>query len=44
MREFDSVLGCWSFDANGDIDLRGATRLIDRNGRYEPLGVLPIKV
>ena len=41
MREFDRVLDCWSFDA---IDLRRATGLIGRNGRFEPLGVLPIKV
>ena len=43
-REFDGVLGCWSFDASGDIDLRCATRLIVENGRVEPLGVLSIKV
>ncbi len=26
-RDFDGLLGRWSFDANGDIDLRRATRL-----------------
>ena len=41
--EFDGVLGRWSFDANGDIDLRRATRLVVRDGRFEPLGVLPIE-
>ncbi len=44
MREFDGVLGCWCFVAIGDRDLRRATRLIARNGRFKPLGVLPIKV
>jgi branched-chain amino acid transport system substrate-binding protein len=42
-REFDGVLGRWSFDANGDIDLRRATRLTVRNGIFEPLAVLPIE-
>jgi branched-chain amino acid transport system substrate-binding protein len=42
-REFDGVLGRWSFDANGDIDLRRGTRLSVRNGRFEPLEVLPIE-
>ncbi len=42
-REFDGVLGRWSFDANGDIDLRRGTRLVVRNGRFEPLSVLPIE-
>jgi branched-chain amino acid transport system substrate-binding protein len=41
-RDFDGVLGRWSFDPNGDIDLRRATRLTVRNGRFEPLKVLPI--
>jgi hypothetical protein len=36
------VLGHWSFDANGDIDLRRGTRLTVRSGRFEPLTVLPI--
>jgi branched-chain amino acid transport system substrate-binding protein len=42
-RDFDGVLGRWSFDANGDIDLRRATRLTIRNGVFEPLIVLPIE-
>jgi branched-chain amino acid transport system substrate-binding protein len=42
-RDFDGVLGHWSFDANGDIDLRRGTRLTIRNGRFEPLTVLAIE-
>jgi branched-chain amino acid transport system substrate-binding protein len=42
-RDFDGVLGRWSFDANGDIDLRRGTRLTVRNGDFEPLTVLPIE-
>jgi branched-chain amino acid transport system substrate-binding protein len=42
-RDFDGVLGRWSFDANGDIDLRRGTRLTVRNGHFEPLTVLPIE-
>lgn len=41
-RDFDGVLGRWSFDANGDIDLRRGTRLTVRSGRFEPLDVLAI--
>jgi branched-chain amino acid transport system substrate-binding protein len=41
-RDFEGVLGRWSFDANGDIDLRRATRLTVRDGAFEPLTVLPI--
>jgi branched-chain amino acid transport system substrate-binding protein len=41
-RDFDGLLGRWSFDANGDIDLRCATRLTVRAGRFEPLSVLTI--
>jgi len=41
-REVDGVLGRWSFDANGDIDLRRGTRLTVRNGQFEPLAVLDI--
>jgi branched-chain amino acid transport system substrate-binding protein len=41
-RDFDGLLGRWSFDENGDIDVRRATRLTVRNGRFEPLTVLPI--
>ena len=41
-RDFDGVLGRWSFDVNGDIDLRRATRLTVRDGAFEPLTVLPI--
>jgi branched-chain amino acid transport system substrate-binding protein len=42
-RDFDGVLGRWSFDENGDIDLRRGTRLTVRNGDFEPLTVLPIE-
>jgi branched-chain amino acid transport system substrate-binding protein len=42
-RDFDGVLGRWSFDANGDIDLRRATRLMVRGGDFEPLTVLEIE-
>ena len=41
-RDFDGVLGHWSFDANGDIDLRRGTRLTVRSRHFEPLTVLPI--
>lgn len=41
-RDFEGVLGRWSFDANGDIDLRRGTRLTVRNGSFEPLTVLSI--
>lgn len=42
-RDFDGVLGRWSFDANGDIDLRRGTRLTVRNGIFEALAVLSIE-
>jgi branched-chain amino acid transport system substrate-binding protein len=42
-RDFDGLLGRWSFDANGDIDLRRGTRLTIRNELFEPLAVLPIQ-
>ena len=42
-RDFDGLLGRWSFDANGDIDLRRATRLTVRDGDFEPLSVLEIE-
>ena len=32
-RDFDGLLGRWSFDSNGDIDLRRATRLTVRGRR-----------
>lgn len=41
-RDFDGVLGRWSFDANGDLDLRRGTRLTVRDGDFEALTVLPI--
>jgi branched-chain amino acid transport system substrate-binding protein len=41
-QDFDGVLGRWSFDANGDIDLRRGTRLTVRSGSFEPLAVLAI--
>ncbi len=41
-RDFDGLLGRWSFDENGDIDVRRATRLTVRSGDFEPLAVLPI--
>jgi branched-chain amino acid transport system substrate-binding protein len=42
-RDFDGVLGRWSFDENGDIDLRRGTRLTVRRGDFEPLAVLSIE-
>jgi branched-chain amino acid transport system substrate-binding protein len=42
-RDFDGALGRWSFDANGDIDLRRATRLMVRGRDFEPLRVLEIE-
>jgi branched-chain amino acid transport system substrate-binding protein len=33
-RDFDGLLGRWSFDSNGDIDLRRATRLTVRDGDF----------
>jgi branched-chain amino acid transport system substrate-binding protein len=41
-RDFAGVLGRWSFDANGDIDLRRGTRLTVRGGEFQPLAVLPV--
>jgi branched-chain amino acid transport system substrate-binding protein len=41
--DFDGLLGRWSFDANGDIDLRRATRLTVRGHDFEPLKVLEIE-
>jgi branched-chain amino acid transport system substrate-binding protein len=38
-RDFDGLLGRWSFDRNGDIDLRRATRLTVRDGDFSYLGV-----
>jgi branched-chain amino acid transport system substrate-binding protein len=38
-RDFDGLLGRWSFDANGDIDLRHATRLTVRDGEFSYLEV-----
>ncbi len=38
-RDFDGLLGRWSFDSNGDIDLRQATRLTVREGDFSYLGV-----
>jgi branched-chain amino acid transport system substrate-binding protein len=38
-RDFDGLLGRWSFDRSGDIDLRKATRLTVRDGDFSYLGV-----
>ena len=38
-RDFDGLLGRWSFDANGDADLRRATRLAVRDGDFAFLDV-----
>jgi branched-chain amino acid transport system substrate-binding protein len=38
-RDFDGLLGRWSFDANGDADLRRATRLAVRDGDFAFLEV-----
>ena len=42
-RDFDGLLGCWSFDENGDIDVRRGTRLTVRGGDFEPLTVSTIE-
>jgi hypothetical protein len=41
--DFDGLLCTWSFDANGDIDLRRATRLTVRGHDFEPLSALEIE-
>ena len=38
-RDFDGLLGRWSFDSNGDVDLRRATRLAVRDGDFTYLWV-----
>jgi branched-chain amino acid transport system substrate-binding protein len=38
-RDFDGLPGRWSFDSNGDIDLRRATRLTVRDGDFSYLEV-----
>ena len=42
-REFPGLQGRFSFDANGDADLRRGTRLTVRGGRFQPLQVLRIE-
>jgi branched-chain amino acid transport system substrate-binding protein len=42
-RDFDGLLGRWSFDENGDIDLRRGTRLTVKDGRFHPLATTAIK-
>jgi branched-chain amino acid transport system substrate-binding protein len=43
-RDYDGLLGRWSFDSNGDIDLRRATRLTVRDGDFSYLGVREVDV
>jgi branched-chain amino acid transport system substrate-binding protein len=38
-RDFDGLLGRWSFDSNGDVDLPRATRLTVRDGDFRYLEV-----
>jgi branched-chain amino acid transport system substrate-binding protein len=42
-RDFDGLLGRWSFDRNGDIDLRRATRLTVRDGDFSYLEVREVE-
>jgi branched-chain amino acid transport system substrate-binding protein len=42
-RNFPGLQGRFSFDANGDADLRRGTRLTVRGGRFQPLRVLEIE-
>ena len=42
-RDFPGLQGRFSFDANGDTDLRRGTRLTVRGGHFEPLQVLEIE-
>ena len=42
-RDFQGLQGRFSFDANGDADLRRGTRLTVRGGRFQPLRVLEIE-
>ena len=42
-RDFPGLQGRFSFDANGDTDLRRGTRLTVRGGHFQPLQVLEIE-
>jgi branched-chain amino acid transport system substrate-binding protein len=42
-RNFPGLQGRFTFDANGDTDLRRGTRLTVRAGRFRPLQVLEIE-
>jgi len=42
-RDFDGLLGRWSFDSNGDVDLRRATRLTVRDGDFTYLEVAEVE-
>jgi branched-chain amino acid transport system substrate-binding protein len=42
-RDFDGLLGRWSFDSNGDVDLRRATRLAVRDGDFSYLEVREVE-
>ncbi len=42
-RDFEGLLGRWSFDDNGDINLREATRLTVRDGEFSYLEVGEIR-
>jgi branched-chain amino acid transport system substrate-binding protein len=42
-RDFDGLLGRWSFDSNGDIDLTRATRLTVRDGDFIYLEVREVE-
>ncbi len=40
IKNYQGVLGTWSFDANGDTTLTDMTGYVVKNGKYEPVGVL----
>ena len=42
-RDFDGLLGRWSFDSNGDIDFRRATRLTVTDGDFAYLEVREVE-
>jgi hypothetical protein len=42
-RDFEGLLGRWSFDSNADIDLRRATRLTVRDSDFTYLEVRDVE-
>jgi hypothetical protein len=41
-RDFDGLLGRWSFDPNGDIDLDRGTRLVVAGGQFVARETAPL--